>query len=398
MNYIGLIISGTRGSGKTEITRKLCEQLPIFEQCKSVTTREGRPDDRGEYVYISEEDFTTHRTAGELLTDVNYGSKNYGILSTSIQTIIDTKKIPILVIAPKCVKKVSRQQYLSVFIDSDDILLESRLRGRTGYNKIQEDIQRTEDRTFEKDAQYSIKNNENIADIVDLILYFWEFKNSGGLVPKKGIELLIKGGLLLKNAELGEIKGASYDLHLGKEFYQNEKRDLLSEEKPFLNIEAGDYAIISMKESAIFPKDIAARYDVTVGLFMQGIILSNGPQVDPGFSGGLFCLLYNASNQYVKVKKDQHVATIEFIKLLEPTIPYQGPYQNKERIWEYLQDDKRKGVYTSIKDEISSINTKISNLEKEQWVFKILPTLVAILAIAVAIIIFLLKNNSTSGG
>lgn len=49
----------------------------------------------------------------------------------------------------------------------------------------------------------------------------------------------------------------------------------LSGADPFLTIEPYDYAIVSCKERACMPRDVIAKFGLTVGLFCQGIILSN---------------------------------------------------------------------------------------------------------------------------
>jgi deoxycytidine triphosphate deaminase len=391
MNFIGIIISGTRGSGKTAITRKLCEQFPIFEQCKSVTTRERRPDDKDEYDYIPDSDFIEYRTQGKLITDVDYGGIKYGILSNSVQTIFDAKKIPLLVVAPECVKSLNNneqrfnRQYLSFFVDTDDTILESRLQARQHFEKVLEDTQRKDDRNYESDIHYSIKNNGDLKDIVDLIQYIWEYRNSGGLLPKKAINLMIKGGLLLINADLNKVQGASYDLRLGDDYCQNGEIQTLSPTKSIIVLEPGNYAIVSSLEIANFPKDIAGRYDLTVGNFIKGIILSNGPQVDPGFSGALLCTLFNSSNKDVSLRRGDKFASIEFIKLIEPTLPYSGQYQNKAALWEYIKEKSSSGVIFNLRIEIKSLQNEINALKNEKWYIKILPLVISLLALMIAI-------------
>ena len=74
-------------------------------------------------------------------------------------------------------------------------------------------------------------------------------------------------GMLLDNANIANIKGASYDLSLGDEFYYKGKIQRLSTEKPFLLIEPYDYVIATSNELANFPRDITGRFDLAVSLF-----------------------------------------------------------------------------------------------------------------------------------
>ena len=118
------------------------------------------------------------------------------------------------------------------------------------------------------------------------------FRVGGGL-SHDIISLMIDCGMLLDNAKTEGVKGASYDLLLGDEYYYDGKIKRLTGTSSFLTIEPYDYAIVSCKERARIPRDVIGKFGLTVGLFCQGIILSNGPQIDPGFNGTLFCLLFN---------------------------------------------------------------------------------------------------------
>lgn len=132
----------------------------------------------------------------------------------------------------------------------------------------------------------------------------------------------------------------------------------LSDEKPFLTIEPYDYAIVSCKETAWIPRDVIAKFGLTVGLFCQGVILSNGPQIDPGFRGTLFCLLFNTSNRAVHLKRGKHYATIEFNKLIGYAKPYEGKYQGKERIIEYIPENALHGAINELKKEVEHLKTE----------------------------------------
>jgi len=386
MNYKGMVLTGTSGAGKTQIARLLCELSDDFEKCKLLTTRPSREDDSGDYEYISEEEFLEKKAADLFLTDIKYRQEYYGILKDSIKVIIQTnKKIPILTISPEAQKKLFEQSqgtnndYLSFFIDADNSTLERRLASRDGYIPPDSSAQRESDRGLSSFTIYSLKNDGNINDIVQLIFELWQYRYSGGLLPKKLISLFIKCGSLLTNAKMSKIEGASYDLSLGEQFVQNGNIETLIDTRPFIILKPGDYAIVTSKEIANLPNDIAARYDITVGLFAQGLILSNGPQVDPGFKGSLLCLLFNTSNQEISLKRDAHYATIEFIKLLEPTTPYSGPHQNQEQIGQYFS--RFPGI-----GEIVKMRSEINELKDYNLKYSKLPTIAAVISLIIAVI------------
>lgn len=169
---------------------------------------------------------------------------------------------------------------------------------------------------------------------------------------------MIDCGVLLRGTDPKMIKGASYDLRLGDEYYYSGEIRRLSEEKPFLTIEPYDYAIVSCKETACIPRDVIAKFGLTVGLFCQGIILSNGPQIDPGFRGTLFCLLFNTSNRAVHLKRGKHHATIEFNKLIGYAGPYKGQYQGKKSIIDYIPGNALQGAINELKKEVEQLKSE----------------------------------------
>jgi len=393
MNYQGIVLTGTSGCGKTTIAKKLCELSPEFEKCKLITTRSPRFEGDDEYQFISVDAFLQKRAENLLFTDTVYRGDHYGISKETIREIIDVRrKIPILTISPESQKILSEtfQQknfdFLSFFIDAHDSKLDERLIQRNGSLErdvnIQPDYltQRARDREFSQSAIYSFTNNGDVNDIVQLIFELWQYRYSGGLLSKKIISLMIKCGSLLSDASIDRIQGASYDLVLGEQFAQNGIIEQLSDTRAFIVLKPGDYAIVTSKEVANLPKDIAARYDITVGLFTQGVILSNGPQVDPGFRGSLFCLLFNTSNQDISLRMGDHFVTIEFIKLLEPTIPYSGQHQNQGHLRQYIPRNPGFG-------EIVKMRGEIDELKKFNLVYSKAPIIISVLSLLVMIVI-----------
>jgi len=397
MNYNGIIITGTSGVGKTTIARKLCEQHETFQIVQAVTTRESRQDDIHEqYRYITNEEFEKLNKETRLLIKSEYRGKYYGITHEALQQVIDNGKTPLLILTPQSVgeleAKGNREGYafFTIYLDAPAIILDMRLAQRG--EQINENIkkQREEDRKYAENCLYTINNSDDVSieGVVQLIYYLWSYRNIGGMVPKKLIELMIKCGVLLENANLNNIEGASYDLTLGNEYFQGEV-ETLDEKHPFIVMNPGDYVLTSSKEIANLPKDIAGRFDLSVSLFCKGVILSNGPQIDPGFRGKLFCLLFNTSNERVQLKLEEHFATIEFVKLIEPTAPYAGKYQNKLKIKDYLPGIVKASAINQLIDDVK-------NLKREKWWGKSLPLILSgfaiVAAIVMAVILFFINK------
>jgi len=393
MRYDGIVITGTSCAGKTTVARKLCEKFDRFQIVRAITTRTQRADDLT-YEYITDAEFDALELGNNLLVKASYRNEKYGITKAAYDCVLKNNKTPILIITPESAKNLeieisSKLKHLIFFLDAQDDFLDKRLVQRKVIigSAIQE--QRGKDRLY---CQYT-KNNENllenihivfnndgvdIADITNLISYLWECRASGGIIPKKIIEIMIKCGMLLENAAPASIQGASYDLALGAEYYQNGAIKELNDATPFIIMEPGDYVLASSGEIANLPTDIAGRFDITVTLFCKGVILSNGPQIDPGFKGRLFCLLFNTSNEIVQLKYGDHFATIEFIKLIAHTIPYYDKYQGKFRLKDYIP-------YMAKGSAINKLIKDLEELKKEKWWIKILPIIIAALAIVISI-------------
>jgi len=393
MDYQGVVLTGTSSAGKTSVARKICEISQAFTLVPAVTTREKRDDDQpGEYSYTSEDNFIGLRQKGELLIESNYRGYYYGITIMAFQKVVTGNKVPLLVITPESVHTLEETQqntpdgrltFLTIFLDAPDSILNERLKGRG--QQSTEDImnQRLNDRDYEKSCIYTVINTD-LAKTTALIISLWGFRNNEGILPKKLIELMIGCGVLLENAQLENISGASYDLTLADDHYYGGRQVVLTEQDPFIKIEPFEFAFVRSREICNFPRDVAGRFDIAVSLFFEGLIMSNGPQIDPGFQGGLWCLLFNTSNDIVQLKRGWHYATIEFSKLVHPTHPYEGQYQYKEKISDYLSR-------SASRSPISGLKKDIEDLKSEKWWIKILPLVLAIIAIIVAIVVAVLS-------
>jgi deoxycytidine triphosphate deaminase len=395
MEYKGIVITGTSGAGKSTVAQKFCENYKKFQIVQAVTTRKTRGDDiSGRYQYMTEEEFRELDKEKKLLIKSEYRKEYYGITHEALQQVIDNGKIPLLLLTPKAVSELEgkrnreRYAFFTVFLDAPDDILEKRLERRG--EEINENMrkQREKDRGYAKSCLYTVNNGDDVSIeyVAQLIYYVWSYRNIGGMLPKKMIELMIKCGMLLENSNLDNIQGASYDLVVGDEYFQKGEIEPLNAKKPFIVMEPGDYVLVSSKEIANLPKDIAARFDLTVSLFCKGVILSNGPQIDPGFRGKLFCLLFNTSNEKVQLKRGEHFATIEFVKLIEPTTPYAGKYQSKLNIQDYLPLIVKASAINELVEDVK-------NLKKEKLWIKILPIVVSIFALILAILALLIGKG-----
>ncbi len=386
--YDTLVITGTGGAGKTTVARMLSERRRRFEVVQAVTTRQRREDDiDGQYEYVEMQEFGRLRGGGELLIEARYREQSYGVRRSAAESVRGGGGIPVLVITPEAARRaVSDDPFqdadwrpLVVFIDAKDGVLDRRIEAR-GVDARSEHDQREADRVFGRYATYTVRAGSP-EEVADLIAGLWTTRDRSGVLPGPLIARLLACGTLLENAEPSKVEGASYDLRLGDEYFYGGQIHRLSDEEPILTLEPYDYAIVTSHEVADLPREVSGRFDLTVGLFCQGVILSNGPQVDPGFRGPLFCLLFNTSSSPILLKRRQHYATIEFHKVLWATAGYTGHYQAKTLI-DYLPTNAARGAINELKRELEEVRKESKGLQGTTWA--ILSLVLAMIAVFVS--------------
>lgn len=364
MKYEGLILTGISCAGKTTIANELIKKNNSFQEVRAYTTRAKRKDDKGHYKYIDKKEFDNMLNGNAFITCTEYRDCGYGISHKDLAKVVAGCKIPILTIAPDSFHKIKNiEEFLVIFIDADDDELKKRYYNRNHKDVDEKYVSQVKiDRTYADAANYLLKNNK-VDKTVDLILWLWEYAGTGGKLPQKVIELMIQSDMLIKNAIAKNVQGASYDLTLGDEYFYGGQIKKLSGKNLVLTIEPYDYAIVSCNENISLPKDVTANFGLTVGLFCQGIILSNGQQVDPGFRGKLFCLLFNTSNKAVIIKRHSHYATIEFNKMLDFAPAYKGKNQDKVDILDYMPPNVMQGAINELKKEIEELKIESKNMQ-----------------------------------
>ena len=370
------------------MARTLTERREGFGVVRAVTTRERREDDiDGQYEYVDVGQFGELRAGDELLIEARYREQSYGVRRSAVETVRQEGRTPVLVITPEAAGRVVSDdpfqkadwRPLVVFIDAQDRVLDERVKAR-GADAESEREQREADREFAGCATYTVRAGSP-EELADLIAGLWITRERSGVLPGALIARLLACGTLLENAERSKVEGASYDLRLGDEYFYGGQIHRLSDEKPILTLEPYDYAIVTSQEVADFPREVSGRFDLTVGLFCQGVILSNGPQVDPGFRGPLFCLLFNTSSSPILLKRRQHYATVEFHKVLWPTAGYKGHYQAKTLI-DYLPTNAARGAINELKRELEEVRKESKGLQGTTWA--ILSLVLAMIAVLVS--------------
>lgn len=198
--------------------------------------------------------------------------------------------------------------------------------------------------------------------IESALLQIIQLGNSrGGILNEDIIKSLIKANTLLLNTISNKVQAASYDLHLANTYWcEGSFHEIDKLDNHTLTIPPYSYVIVQAQEEAHLPKFISGNFDLKVSMFFNGLILSNGPQVDPGYRGALFCMLYNASDIPFTLKKGSSFATIQFFSTSSTSDGYRGKYQDKVEFIDFIES---KGLNSSKGSILTRINT-ISNENK----------------------------------
>ena len=193
--------------------------------------------------------------------------------------------------------------------------------------------------------QCAICINGDEKTLVEQVIAIGHLFQHGGVIAGKELEVLLKNGVLVNNAIFDKEKPepASYNLHLGEHYfyYENDKQTVseLSKQSNLLTIYPYSYVIVETQELMNLPTFIAGNFDLTVNFFHKGIIMSASTQVDPGYKGALTCLLYNASDTKVTIKKGEAFLTIEYLTTSCNTKGYLGNRKNKNTVQEQLSEN-----------------------------------------------------------
>ena len=350
-----VFLLGTRGAGKSSVLRHLHETTAL--KLKPSTTRERRVDEDDEY------HFELNWEEVDLAWEIGIGAHRYGMRRSELSSI-EAGSVAITVFDPGNIATLSefREQtdFDTVTVGSDTIDTTE-----TQHNRIGGDAKRVVG-AGELENQVAVVREcdvvfsgsiEAVADAVRAVCRL--LGSRGGLVDGATIRSLIGGGALLGRADTRNIQSASYDLRLGTQAWCQGEFIELDEKNPSLRIPPYSYAIVTAMEEACVPRFIAGSYDLTVSGFMDGIILSNGPQVDPGYRGSLFCTLFNGSDVARGVTIGRHFATIQFLVTTRVTRGYVGKYQGRTTLRSFVSENTAISPGGNIVERIDELERSI---------------------------------------
>jgi guanylate kinase len=185
----GLVLTGTRGAGKTTVVRELCGSGDQhFEQPSGTTTRSPRSGDASEYVYVSESEFRRSVEAGEFLVHSEYAGAFYGYSYSTLAEVRGRGHIPVLTLTPRAASGVAESGgWVVLALDAADAVLDARLVERGAeFNCDGERARREVDRRSMRG--FTVLDN---SDDLDATLRRIEGSYSGGVRHARGSDVLV---------------------------------------------------------------------------------------------------------------------------------------------------------------------------------------------------------------
>lgn len=159
----------------------------------------------------------------------------------------------------------------------------------------------------------------------------------------------------IRPCERANVRSASYDLRLGSDFYMREEQHSFSitsastwplrsrrhpakreiqklDQDEALVIPPNGVTIITAEEQVHFDDDLVGRLSLKMDFLLKGLIMASQGQMDAGYRGHVFALLYNLSDREITIRRGDSILRLELVRLHRPSSrPYnsKGDYQDK---------------------------------------------------------------------
>jgi len=167
------------------------------------------------------------------------------------------------------------------------------------------------------------------------------------------------------NALKNQIKPASYNIRVGKNVAIEGGKHIELKEYKKITIKPFEVAIIETYEKINMPLNMIARWNIRVKLAYKGLIWVGGPQVDPGYSGHLYCPIYNMSDKEVELQYKEPIATIDFEETTTPVEGFEG-FDGDVKPFEFYRSQELKSALTTKVEEKMKEIEKVSEKMEER--------------------------------
>lgn len=198
---------------------------------------------------------------------------------------------------------------------------------------------------------------------------------------------------LIENFAKEGLKPASYYLRLGSECRVGGKEHNLSDERPTLVIKPHDIAVVSTYEKVNIPGFLIGRWNQRVTSAYEGIVWVGGPQVDPGYSGHLYCPLYNLSNRDVELQFKKPLFMIDFVKTTRLIKDEDSLWKRPAEKADSLARHDTHNLESALTERFEKMDTEIGDMKSEirgfqQVIFIVLAIIIAAVAAIASLGVF----------
>lgn len=120
-------------------------------------------------------------------------------------------------------------------------------------------------------------------------------------------------------------------------------------------------SVISSKEVLDIPENLCARVGIRLRFAKEGLIPLFGPQIDPGYVGRFFGIVYNASGEHVKIHESKGVFKMELQETRDSSERQDGSIDG---IVDLGGHEIEHGV-TDLNDLTSKFDTELDRMDAE---------------------------------
>lgn len=367
-----IVLIGMQGAGKTTAIANVREALVL----KPSTQRARRFPGENEY------HFETNWDANAFAWTITRGETNYGMRYSEIDrirttgiTVFDPEHRDVLVNS----KVYERFEVVTVGLDTLATLQEQHQRvGHDQGRKLSAEKFQDQRNVIQACDVVLTGGEQVIADALNEIIIL--LGGRGGVLSGDSLKKLIAAGTLLEGADPQCIETASYDLRLADKYWCQGKYHVLSNENPVAEIPPYSYVLVNAVEQAVLPRFLVGTFDIRVSLFLSGVVLSNGPQVDPGYRGALLCMLSNGSGAPIGLNRGQHFSTIQFQTTSLNSKGYTRQYQGRKTFEGFLDGTAAKRPGGTILEDVKKLQGEYEGF-RNLWmvIFGILTAISAIM-------------------
>jgi deoxycytidine triphosphate deaminase len=213
------------------------------------------------------------------------------------------------------------------------------------------------------------------------------------------------------------VRSASYDLRLGTAYHASDLvqvgashhvsglpvSKLVAGENETIRIPPNQVVVVSSLEKVCMSDEMVGHLTLKQDILLQGLIMASQSQIDAGYKGWIYALLYNLTDGEVCLKFDDSILRFELVRLSQKTNrPYDGDYQDaplakalarpiSSSLEQLRNDVEARGQEVSAARE--SVDAARVSLEKQVRNTQIAGGIVAFVALAAVILPVLLGFN-----